>query len=355
MSQKITFYPVGNADSCLLELSNNKKMLFDFANYYTGKDDDKRTDLVKELKKCSSFDVVQFSHAHDDHVKGSKDFFYLDHAKKYQGEGRKIITELWVSSAFILDTDIESEDVRVIRQEARHRLKEGYGIKVFSEPESLSDWLKENDIEPDERKDFIVHAGTLLKCTNLGKEIEIFVHAPFSADSEEATDKNEPSIVLQLRLTNDEHTTKILMTGDSKYSILEHIVDVSKANGNEEYLHWDIYKIPHHCSYTGLASEKGETRTTPIPQVQELLKLGNEGAVLIASCDPITSDTSPPHIQAKRAYKHYSDNKTLWATMEYPPNTKSPKPLRYEIDELGISELKHFASPAISSPAPRAG
>lgn len=124
-------------------------------------------------------------YAHDDHVKGSKDFFYLDHAKKYQGEGRKKISELWVSSAFILDTDINSEDVRVIRQEARHRLKEGYGIKVFSEPDKLSDWLEENEIEPNDRKDFIVHAGTLLKCPKLGKDIEIFVHAPFSSDSED--------------------------------------------------------------------------------------------------------------------------------------------------------------------------
>jgi len=354
MSQTISFYPVGNADSCLLKLSNNKKILFDFADYYTGDDDDNRIDLAKELGNYSSFDVVQFSHAHDDHVKGSKDFFYLDHAKKYQSEGRKKISELWVSSAFILDTDVNSEDVRVIRQEARYRLKEGYGIKVFSEPDKLTDWLEENEIEPDDRKDLIVHAGTLLKCTNLGKDIEVFVHAPFSADSEEATDKNEPSIVLQLRLINGEHTTKIFMTGDSTHSVLEHIVDVSKANENEQYLEWDIYKIPHHCSYTGLASEKGETRTTPSSQVQELLKLGNDGAVLVASCKKITTDTSPPHIQAKRAYKHYSDSKTFWATMEY-PDAKSPKPLRYEIDEFGISEIATNVNIGVATTAPRAG
>ena len=354
VSQKITFYPLGNADSCLLELSNSKKILFDFADKSTGGSEDKRIELSKELAKHTEFDIVLFSHAHDDHVKGSKDFFYLDHAKKYQSDERKKISELWISSAFILDTDLQSEDARVIRQEARYRLKEGYGIKVFSEPDKLNSWLESNDIEPTERKHLIVHAGTLLPCSNLGKEIEIFVHAPFSAGSEDVDDKNDPSIVLQVRLTNGNNTTKIILTGDSPYDVLDYIVDISKTNKNDDYLAWDIYKIPHHCSYTGLAEDKGETRTEPTDQVKELLSLGNDNAILIASCDPITEETGPPHIQAKRAYKHYSGDKKLLVTMEY-PKSASPKPLKYEIDEYGLNELISSVSPIITKPAPRAG
>lgn len=31
MSQTITFYPIGNAETCLLKLGNGKKILFDYA------------------------------------------------------------------------------------------------------------------------------------------------------------------------------------------------------------------------------------------------------------------------------------------------------------------------------------
>ena len=75
---------------------------------------------------------------------------------------------------------------------------------------------------------------------------------PFSDDSEDVQNKNDPSIVLQVRLFNDNQETNLLITGDSPYQVLDKIVDISQTNENEGYLIWDIYDIPHHCSYTGL-------------------------------------------------------------------------------------------------------
>ena len=53
---------------------------------------DKRIDLPVVLKKDLGtrdyVDVVAFTHLDDDHLKRSSEFFYLLHAKKYQGEGR---------------------------------------------------------------------------------------------------------------------------------------------------------------------------------------------------------------------------------------------------------------------------
>ena len=138
MSQFITFYPLGNAESILLELSNNKKILFDFADTHSEDSNDKRINLSDKLKSKQPFDVVVFTHAHDDHVKGAKDFFEFDYDEEFQGNGRSKIKELWVSSAFILDSDLKSEDAKIIRKEAQHRLIKGYGIKVFSEPNKLS-------------------------------------------------------------------------------------------------------------------------------------------------------------------------------------------------------------------------
>lgn len=360
MSQKITFYPLGNAESVLLELSNNKNVLFDFADTHTNDNNDKRINLTKQLSGIKIFDVVVFSHAHDDHVKGSKDFFEFDHAQKYQGNNRPKIKELWVSSAFVLDSDLDSEDARVIRQEARYRLKKGYGIKVFSEPDNLDKWLEENDLSTDDSVHPIIHAGTLIDSRRhtLGDEIQFFVHAPFSEDAEDVDDKNDPSIVLQVRLFNAPRETNIMITGDTPHSILEKIVNYSEANGNSAYLNWDIYDIPHHCSYTGLSDEKGEYRTTPTEEVKKLLlEYGQNGGIMVASCKTIAEnadDKQPPHIEAQRSYEHYSGKKRFWATMEY-PNKNNPKPLSYIIDSRGISEYVPNNSTFIQSPAPRAG
>jgi len=343
MSQVITFYPLGNAESVLLELSNSKTVLFDFADTHTTDESDKRINLTKELLSKQSFDVVVFSHAHDDHVKGSKDFFEFDYARKYQGENRAKIKELWVSSAFILDSDLDSEDARVIRQEARYRLKNGYGIKVFSEPDKLDKWLAENGLSTDDSVHPIIHAGTLIdsKQHDLGDEIQFFVHAPFSEDAEDVEDKNEPSIVLQVRLFNPRRETNIMITGDTSHEVIEKIVYRSEANGNTEYLNWDIYDVPHHCSYTGLSDEKGERMTTPTNEVKKLLsEYCQDNSVMVASCRAIEEcidDNQPPHIEAKRAYVNYSRGKKFWATMDY-PKKDNPKPLKYRIDSFGICE-----------------
>lgn len=360
MSQKITFYPLGNAETVLLELSNGKKLLMDYAATRTDDAGDKRYDITTALKKHKSFDVVMFSHAHDDHVKGAKDFFEFDHADKYKGDGRVQIKELWVSSAFVLDSNV-CEDARVIRQEARHRLKNGYGIKVFAEPDKLDQWLEDNGLSTDDSENSIIHAGTLLinAYHSLGDELEVFVHAPFSEDSDEVEDRNDPSIVLQLRLANFSRTTTILITGDTSHEILDKIVERSENGGNENYLYWDIYDVPHHCSHTGLADERGDKITETSDNIKRLLSdYSQQNSVMIASCrafsDVGEDDTQPPHYQARDAYIEYSGGKEFFTTMEY-PNERNPQPLVYEIDFHGITRKVITASPIITSPAPRAG
>lgn len=115
MGQTITFFPEGNAECVFLELDNGKRMLMDYANMHSN--DSRYTDLTESLKDIDTLDVVMFTHPHDDHVKGAADFFYFDHAIKYQTGKRAKIKELWISAAFLLDVN-PCEDARVIRQEA---------------------------------------------------------------------------------------------------------------------------------------------------------------------------------------------------------------------------------------------
>lgn len=363
MSQLISFYPEGNAECVLLELGNGKRMLMDYANMHDS--DSRYIDLAESFEDIESFDVVMFTHPHDDHVKGASDFFYLDYAKEYQDGKRAKIKELWISAAFLLDVN-PCEDARVIRQEARYRLRKGEGIKIFAAPNSLKKWLADNDLSTDERNHPIIHAGTLLKNLdhNLGEEVSIFVHAPFSEDSDDVNDRNEPSIVLQISVKNYGQITNILITGDTSHQVLDKIVERSEIRNHTEYLKWDLYDIPHHCSYTGLSDRQGDEITEPSDNIKRLLgKYGQENAFLVASCrafsDVGESDTQPPHLEAKRAYKKYSKNsdktdKKLFITSEYRGIT-NPKPLRLKIDITGIREDTKNSFTIINSPAPRAG
>ncbi len=152
MAAKLTFHPLGNADCTRFDLADGKKLLVDYANMRSSADpSDLRVDLPFELKtdlrsaKRDYFDVVLFTHLDDDHCCGSGDFFWLEHAAKYQGEDRIKIRELWVPAAAILEDGCE-DSARIIRQEARHRLKKGSGIRVFSRPKKLKEWLEKNGL-----------------------------------------------------------------------------------------------------------------------------------------------------------------------------------------------------------------
>lgn len=347
MAHKLTFFPIGNAETSLLKLDSGKYLLFDFADMYEGAEDDDRYDIKNDLSEIEEFQVVMFSHAHEDHTKGASDFFYLDCAKEYQSDSRAKIDELWISAAFLLDTNLENgSDAKIIRREARHRFKSGYGVRIFGEPEELKKWIDKEDIEYDDVKHLIVHAGDTLSISGAEDEIEIFVHAPFSDDSEEIQDKNDPSIVMQVRLYDEDNETNVLITGDTPYAVLDKIVDITKENENEDKLVWDIYDIPHHCSHTGL-NEKDEKDTriiTPTENVQWLLEQAQEDAYMVASCKEITEDTSPPHIIAKRAYEKYTASDVSFVvTMEHKRMKDSKaSPIVFTIDDNGIT-LNEFA------------
>ncbi len=78
---KMTFYPLGNADCCKIDLANGKKLLFDYANMRDEEDvNDLRIDLAKVLRddlkdaKRQDLDIVAFTHADDDHIHGFSNF-----------------------------------------------------------------------------------------------------------------------------------------------------------------------------------------------------------------------------------------------------------------------------------------
>lgn len=374
---RMTFFPLGNADCCRIDLENERTILVDFAATCDPDDaDDRRCDLPELLRadlrerKREYFDVVAFTHLDKDHFCGSTEFFYLEHAKKYQGSGRIKMKVMWVPAALITEQAPDDDEACILQREARHRFKEGTGIRVFSRPERLRDWCEKNGLKLEDRLSLISDAGTLAPGFNLALDkVEFFVHSPFAVRQNENTieDRNEDSLVFQVTFVIDDVPTRALLLADSTYDVLAQIVDITKGKKNDRRLEWDIAKLPHHCSYMAVGPEKGEDRTQPIDQVAWLYATqGSSGAIAISTSKPVPTsgsdedaDPQPPHRQAANYYRGVvRDLKgQIMVTMEH-PNAKVPAPLVIEIGSNKATPKKTAQTAAIiatSHSAPRAG
>lgn len=377
MTTKLTFHPLGNADCTRIDLADGRKLLLDYADMRKADDPtDKRIDLPTELKadlrvvKRDYFDIVCFTHLDDDHCCDSSKFFWFDHAAKYQGEGRIKIKELWVPAAAICEEGLD-DSARVIRQEARHRLKEGYGIRVFSRPNMLKKWLEDNELTLESRQHLITDAGQLVPgFSKLGPErVEFFIHCPFGwrQNESDVVTRNADSVVFQATFLEGGRHTRALFMSDIDYETIAQIVITTKRHKNEERLEWDVFKIAHHCSYLSIGPEKGEDETKPVPEVKWLFETqGHERGVLVSTSKPMPvkgsaedKDVQPPHRQAGAYYKRVTNLKDgqFRVTMEH-PSASNPKPMTIEITQLGARLLTVSATigaaAIISTPA-RAG
>jgi ribonuclease BN (tRNA processing enzyme) len=369
---KLTFFPLGNADTARIDLENGKKILIDYADMHAQNDaSDKRIDLAKELRKDldesgrNDFDVVAFTHFDEDHVTGAPAFFYLDHATKYQSEDRAKIHTLWVPAAAIIESrnDI-CEDARIIQAEARYRFEKGYGIRVFSKPNELKQWLSDKDIKLEDRLDLISDAGTIIPdFTLLDDSAEFFVHSPFVSTINATGEvvRNDECLTLHVTFDVLGTKTKVLFAADATHDVLANIVTITKDHQNEQRLEWDIMNIAHHSSYLSLSDEKGTDETIPREEVQQLCEsYAKTGAIFVSTSRLVPSDsndTQPPHRQTVSFYRRVAKEKggEFYITMEHPTSNK-PEPLTIEILQRGQKVLKSTSAyAAVSSPAPRAG
>lgn len=374
---KLTLFPLGNADCCRIDLDGGEKILLDCAATLDPNDaTDKRCDLHQELRddlKAADrdyFDVVAFTHLDRDHFARSTEFFHLEHAKKYQGGGRIKMNVMWVPAAMITEDAPDDEEARVLQKEARHRFKQGAGIRVFSRPERLRKWCEQNGIKLEDRCGLITDAGKLVPEFSIEKHgVEFFVHSPFAVrqDAKTVEDRNGDAIIVQATFKVDGVETMALLMADADHEVLADIVRVTKSKGNQARLEWDIAKLPHHCSYLSLGPEKGVDKTAPVDEVAWLYEdQGRAGAIIVSTSKPIPvkgskedDDVQPPHRQAANYYKPVlaaSDGEFV-VTMEH-PKVSAPKPVVIEIGSRGHTlkvTTTTAAYVATSRPAPRAG
>lgn len=372
---QLTFFPLGNADTTLVELRDGRRMLFDYADVASGEPGDKRCDLPRLLREdmkradSSAYAVVAFTHLDADHCGGASEFFWFDHADKYQGEDRFKMTTMWVPAAAITEDGLD-DCARVIRQEARHRLRHGAGIKVFSRPERMTEWLKANGLTVASRKHCFVDAGRLVPEFSLDADaIEFFVHSPHAkrTDDRGVIDRNGDSIMVQARFEEGGYHTDLLITGDMPYECLDEIVDITRQKKNDERLHWNVYHLPHHCSYRSIGPDKGTDKTAPTARVAWLCETaGEKGGYVVSASKPIPlkgsaedHDVQPPHRQAANYYKEdvLADSRHFLVTMAQPSST-NPKPIVLLITRDGaVKDTSVGAGAAVGAAvvAPRAG
>ena len=381
-THEIFFYPVGNGDTTQIVLSKGRRVLFDFCHRYKADGGDRpeidiKSHLKEDLKAVDRdyFDVVAFTHADLDHIRGSTECFELQHAKKYQGDGRIKIRELWVPAAMLLedaDKDHQTKEFVLLRQEARYRLLEGREILVFSKPPALADWLeprlKERGESASARDHLFVDAGTTVPGFTVEKDgVEFFCHSPFIKHCDDGDIiRNSAALVFNVRFHADGAFYDFLQVGDAEYCDLEDIVSITRYHKNEDRLMWNLFNIPHHCSYRALNDEKGERETVPTPLVKDLLLMGKPDAYMVSCSRPIPDvedsyeQVQPPHIQARKAYQRYLKEvggRKFLVTMEE-PNANKPEPIKFEIGGGGVTWIRSEsigAAAILVSRPPRVG
>ncbi|MBA4331812.1 MAG: hypothetical protein U1C74_19705 [Phenylobacterium sp.] len=367
----VTFYPIGNADSCLIELENNRNIVFDFADVAAKNDEnEKRIDLEKALRDAldtagrDDVDTLALSHLDRDHINRVSEVFEFDHADKYQGGDRIKVTTLWAPAAALLEKN-PSEEGRIIRQELRHRLKNDYGVQIFSRPRALDDWMRGEGIDPDTRRHRITDAGQLAPGFSLADDgVEFFVHSPFAerCDDGGLIERNEAGLFMQATFDVGGRTTRLILAADCGYEVIEGIIRQTRRRKNHDRLLWDINNIPHHCSYKSLAAEKGTTKTDPAEPTRWLYETqGQPGGALVSTSCPIPTDDTdqPPHRQAAAYYRDVAKLKSgpFLVSMEE-PSTAKPEPLVFKIDGLGVTRKRAILTStgaAVGDAAPRAG
>ena len=374
---KITAYPVGNGDTLRLDLRDGRKVLVDYADMKNRADrTDKRIDLPAALRADLRLagrdyhDITAFTHLDKDHNVGAGEFFEFDHADKYQGGGRIKMPTMWVPASALTDVGTDG-CARLIREEAKHRMREGYGIRVFSRPDALKGWFEREKLDIASRMKFITNAGELVPGFGKfdGGGVEFFIHSPFGfrRNAQEVDDRNLNSLVFQATFREGLTDVRALFTADMTWQGLDDIVSITRneAHSNDERLFWDFAKLPHHSSYLSLSEDKGVDQTVPTDNIKWLYeKAGQKSGILLSSSWPVPSkgteedkNPQPPHRQAANFYRKVAAglNGRYEVTMEQPAS--NPRPTVVEITPLGARLVSNALAPAaaIAATPMRAG
>jgi len=350
MTDKITFFPVGNGDMTMIKFQNGTTVLID-CNIRT--DDDKPYDCLAYLKEHlpkedgkSFVDAFILTHHHDDHChEASQLFWFGDPAKR--PAGKALVKELIVAPRLLTDDEIENEHAKAVRKEADRRLalwgkdafnSDGNRMQIIGYSTELSGYDEMTTVAGQQ-------IGTIngKSCTGY----ELFVLGPVRKDNDdEDANINDTSIVLKISFvkSNYKPTKRIVMIAGGD-ELCDNLVDIIDKNSEMTF---DVLIAPHHCSWHSISNEDSRTGKAH-PTIEEFLEGSKSKAHVIASSKPIKrDDDNPPSYRAKNVYyKHLDDTDRFFCLGEYPKETEN-KPLVLDVSYQGIT----VDEPGKASPKP---
>ncbi len=146
----------------------------------------------------------------------------------------------------------------------------------------------------------------MLDGEDLGAEFRAFIHSPFKA--EEDDERNDTSLGMQISLGNEDDALKVLIFGDLKHDSLRKIIDISKANENEEKLEWNILLAPHHCSKSVMyTKDENDENVFQREMMDDLASYCLDIGYVVSSSKSIPASNkkgdNPPHAIAKERYE----------------------------------------------------
>ncbi len=343
------FWLVGNGDSTTIVVKKDVVIQLDLHQLKKAEEDgDDHSLIIDELERLLPekdgkpyLSVFALTHPDKDHIGGFEDFL-----------ARITIGEIWFTPRIFREYNKDlCDDAVVFKKEVKRRRE--ITIKKGGEPDSGN---KIRIIGHDDILNNDKYKGFPEECRTIpgnpiyrldGKdysedEFEAFIHAPFKDDS--SSDRNDTSLAMQVSLWDGDKCLKGLFLGDLKYPTIKKIFDTTKEMDRAEKLEYNCLLASHHCSKSVMyfKSEGEEEETLKQDILDEFEEAALDGAYIIASCESDFTDEkgkNPPHAKARDRYEEIVDSGKFLCTHEHSSNATNPEPIKFELEEEGISYI----------------
>ena len=311
----LVFWPVENGDSTTVVIDSDTHLQVDLNHLEKAEDDDEAAwpvidELVERLPEVDGrpyLSAFALTHPDQDHCRGFERL--LDEVD---------IGELWFTPRIFREyTKDLSDDAEAFKREAERRVEKtieaggddpgsGDRVRIFG----YSETLEEDEFKdfPEDRLTVPGNELTTIDEQDKSDELRVFVHAPFKDD--DAGDRNDTSLGMQLTLYDGAMELRALLLGDLSYPIVKRIFDVSDSGD----LAWNVLLAPHHCSKSVMywkddGDDKEKLKKHIVDEMDEASRTPNR---VVSSSKTVPSSNKagddPPHAKAKKQYETITDS-----------------------------------------------
>lgn len=308
-NQGFLFWPVGNGDSSTIVANSDHVIQIDlYQMECSAEEDDPHAQVVEELvallpkkDKKPYLSLFVLTHPDQDHCQGFSELLK-----------QVSIGEIWFTPRVFREFSGDlCDDAKSFKKEINRRVKKtieakgdpgtGERVRIIG----YDELLQEDDYKGFPKALLTVPGTSItqLDGDDLSTCFRAFIHAPFKDDA--AGDRNECSLGMQVKLSNDSVSLHGLFLGDLSYPTLKKISDRSDA----EDLNWNVLLAPHHCSKSAMYWQEEEDGEESLKQdiLDSLEAAALSPGYIISSSEPIPSKNkegdNPPHAIAKERYE----------------------------------------------------